>query len=35
MDYFEKFRLHTLDTLVKDYQNIGDNYLKQIEFSTF
>jgi dynein heavy chain len=35
MDYFEKFRLHALDTLVKDYQNIGDNYLKQIEFSTF
>ena len=34
-DYFETFRIKEINTLVKDYQNIGDNYLKTIEQQTF
>jgi dynein heavy chain len=34
-DYFESYRLKEINTLVKDYQNIGDNYLKTIETQTF
>ena len=34
-DYFESFRVKEINTLVKDYHNIGDNYLKTIEQQTF
>jgi len=34
-DYFESYRVKEINTLVKDYQNIGDNYLKTIEQQTF
>ena len=34
-DYFESYRQKEISTLVKDYQNIGDNYLKTIEQQTF
>ena len=30
-DYFDHYRTKEINTLVKDYQNIGDNYLKTIE----
>lgn len=30
-DYFETYRTKEVSTLVKDYQNIGDTYLKTIE----
>ena len=30
-EYFDSYRLKEINTLVKDYQNIGDNYLKTIE----
>lgn len=30
-DYFDSYRLKEINTLVKDYHNIGDNYLKTIE----
>jgi dynein heavy chain len=34
-DYFDTHRNKILDALVKDYQNIGDIYLKSIEECTF
>ena len=34
-DYFDNYRTKEINTLVKDYQNIGDNYLKTIEQQTF
>jgi len=33
-DYFESYRAKTIASLVKDYQNIGDLYLKHIQEST-
>lgn len=33
-DYFETYRVKILGELVKDYQNIGDQYLKSIEECT-
>lgn len=33
-DYFESYRVKQISSLVKDYQNIGDLYLKHIEEST-
>lgn len=33
-DYFDSHRLRILGELVKDYQNIGNLYLKSIEEST-
>jgi len=30
-EYFDSFRAKEINTLVKDYHNIGDNYLKTIE----
>jgi dynein heavy chain len=33
-DYFESYRVKVLAELVKDYANIGDQYLKSIEEST-
>jgi len=33
-NYFETYRKKQLIELVKDYQNIGDQYLKSIEEST-
>jgi len=34
-DYFDSYRVKEINTLVKDYHNIGDNYLKTIEQQTF
>ena len=34
-EYFESHRQKVLTRLVKDYQNIGNIYLKSIEESTF
>lgn len=34
-DFFDTYREKEINTLVKDYQNIGDNYLKTIEQQTF
>ena len=31
-EYFDSYRVKEINTLVKDYHNIGDNYLKTIEF---
>lgn len=33
-DFFETYRIRVLSELVKDYQNIGDQYLKSIEECT-
>ena len=33
-DFFESYRYKVITELVKDYQNIGDQYLKSIEEST-
>lgn len=33
-DFFESYRIKILSELVKDYQNIGDQYLKSIEECT-
>ena len=34
-EYFDTHRTKVLDLLIKDYQNIGDIYLKSIEECTF
>lgn len=34
-EYFDSYRTKEINTLVKDYHNIGDNYLKTIEQQTF
>ena len=34
-EYFEKYRVNQITSLVKDYHNIGDIYLKTIEECTF
>jgi hypothetical protein len=35
MEWFDGYRLERLNELVKDYQLIGDQYLKSIEGATF